>query len=358
MDFLTSILNSIKNGIKTVFGLNTEPAKNTNSVNKNSVFGTVKKKVYKNEIQITGSKTDEQLQTEALRSRYLSTVKNPNHKIKSGESLSGIAKKYGVEERSILDANLMTKESAKKIRPGQIVKVPPKRRAKNVRNLNDVAKSLGVSSDFIKKLKRAEDNANLGDYKFHNTPYIDDAGVKTIGVGHVVKIGEPQKLSNSQVCELLANDLLKVEENLYSIMGGKTKYDKLPQPIKEALLDMALNKGTDIITDTPGLLYTLKAGKYEAAINKMTYSKSNKTNKDMSGLCKRRIMDISLASKIYKNGRIAQSNINTAQQLYNKGIALLRAECKKSGANFHNLLVGYNKDVRSYMGNRIKLVSK
>ena len=190
------------------------------------------------------------------------------------------------------------------------------------------------------------------DYKFHNTAYVDDAGVKTIGIGHVVKKGEPQKLSNAQVCELLTKDLLKIEENLYSIMGGKRNYEKLPQPIREALLDMSFNKGVDVIKDTPGLLYTLKSGKYEAAINKMTYNKSTTTGLEMSGLCKRRIFDISLATKIYK-GRIPQSNINTAQKLYNRGVQLLRAECKTSGNNFKNILVGYNNEVKSYMGNKI-----
>lgn len=357
MDFLTNFWNYITNSIKAVMSDNSKPSAAGKRANKGSLFNTPKKKVYKNEISITGSKSDEQLRTEAVRSRYIVSVKNPNYKLKSGETVAVVAKKYSVEESSILDANFLDNDSAKKIQAGKILKIPPTRKVKNVRNLSDVANAMGVSNDFIKKLKRAEDSSKLGDFKFHNTPYTDDAGVKTIGIGHVLKKGEPQKLSNAQVCELLAKDLLKVEENLYSIMGGKHNYDKLPQPIKEALLDMSFNKGTDVITKTPGLVYTLKTGKYEAAINKMTYCKSNKTGKEMSGLCKRRIFDISLASKIYK-GKIPQSNINTVQQLYNKGIQLLRAECKKSGSNFNNVLVGYNNEIKSYMGNRIKLITK
>lgn len=352
MDFLTEIWNYIKT---TFFGESKPPEKPKVS-KKTSIFPAAKKQEYKNEIKMTGSKTDEQLQTEAIRSRYITVTKNPDYKIKSGETLSQIAKRFGVEERSILDANGLTKESAKKIRAGQTIKIPASRKAKNVKNLNDVSKSLGVSLDFIKRLKRAEDSAKLPDNKFHNTPYLDEAGVKTIGIGHVLRKGDPQKLTNTQVCELLANDLLKAEENLYSVMGGKAKYDKLPQPIKEALLDMVFNKGTDIITKTPGLLYTLKTGKYEAAINKMTNNRSVKTGKEMSGLCKRRIFDISLATKIY-NGKIPKSNINTAQQLYNRGVELLKAECKAKGVNFANVLTGYNKDIAGYMGNKIKLYS-
>ena len=359
MDFLSYLWNSIKKTIKTFIYGEPKQAKKTDPANTNSIFSSQKTqdKEHENEIKITGSKTDEQLQTEAIRSHYITTTKNPTHKIKSGETISKIAQRYGVEESSILDANSLTKESARKIQTGKTIKIPPSRKVKNVKNLNDTAKSLGVSTDFIKKLKRAEDSAHLGDNQFHNTPYIDNAGVKTIGIGHVVKKGEPQKLTNGQVCELLSKDLLKVEENLYSVMGGKNKYDKLPQPIKEALLDMAFNKGLKAITDTPGFLYTLKTGKYEAAINKMTYIKSNKTNQEMSGLCKRRIMDISIATKIY-NGKIPQSNINTAQNLYNKGVELLRKECQKNGSNFNNQLAGFNKEISQYMENKIKLIKK
>jgi GH24 family phage-related lysozyme (muramidase) len=216
---------------------------------------------------------------------------------------------------------------------------------------------MDVSLDFVKKLKKVEDGQSFSENKFHNTPYVDGAGVRTIGIGHVVKPGESQKLTNAQVCELCAKDLLKMEDNLVVLLGGQKNYDKLPQAIKEALLDMTFNKGPAIIENSNGLLYCLKNGKYEAAINKMTNNKSTTTGAEMSGLSKRRLFDISLAVKMY-SGKIPQSNINTAQQVYNRGIELLRAECKKSGANFAAQLVGYNNDVKSYFGDKIKLIAK
>ena len=57
-----------------------------------------------------------------------------------------------------------------------------------------------------------------------------------------------------------------------------------------------------------GLIYCLKQGKWEAAINKLTYNKSTKTKEEMSGLSKRRLFDIALATKMYGN-KIPQSNI-------------------------------------------------
>ena len=151
----------------------------------------------------------------------------------------------------------------------------------------------------------------------------------------------------------MAKDLLKCEDTIIGIVGRKN-YEKLPQPIKEALLDMVFNKGESILEKTEGLTYCLKNGKYEAAINKMTYNKANKNNKEMSGLSKRRLFDISLAINIYKN-KIPQSNINTAQQVYNRGVELLRAECRARHLDFSNQIVGYNKDVQSYFGNKIQL---
>jgi GH24 family phage-related lysozyme (muramidase) len=312
---------------------------------------TSKKKTSNNDISMP-SLSDDKIQ----RTKYIEETKNSPHTVQKGDTIAGIATKYGVETSSILQLNGLDKNSATNLKIGQVLKIPPTKKIKNVKNLSDVAKSMGVSVDFVKNLKRVEDGQDYGDNKFHNTPYIDGAGVKTIGIGHVVKAGESQKLSNAQVCELLAKDLLKMEENLVVLMGGQQKYDKLPQSLKEALLDMVFNKGTAIIEKSDGLLYCLKNGKYETAINKMTNNKSVKTGQEMSGLSKRRLFDIALAVKMY-NGKIPQSNLNTAQQVYNHGIALLRAECKKSGANFSSQLVGYNNDVKNYFGNKIKLVN-
>jgi GH24 family phage-related lysozyme (muramidase) len=306
-----------------------------------------------NEITMSNSLSDAQIQ----RSKYIKVSKNPDYKVQNGDNIEKIAKKFGVEVRSLLAANSLDKTSGAKLKNGQILKIPPSKKITNVKNLSDVAKSMDVSLDFVKKLKKVEDGQSFSENKFHNTPYVDGAGVRTIGIGHVVKPGESQKLTNAQVCELCAKDLLKMEDNLVVLLGGQKNYDKLPQAIKEALLDMTFNKGPAIIENSNGLLYCLKNGKYEAAINKMTNNKSTTTGAEMSGLSKRRLFDISLAVKMY-SGKIPQSNINTAQQVYNRGIELLRAECKKSGANFAAQLVGYNNDVKSYFGDKIKLIAK
>lgn len=354
MEWLSKIYNYIK---VNIFGIKPEePSKPASSVKK-PLFNGLNKTEHENEIKMINDISDEQIQINKNRSKYITTVKNPDYKIKSGDNISKIAAIYSVEEKSLMALNGLDKDSARKIRPGQVLKIPPSRKIKNVKTLNDAANAMGVSLDFIKKLKRVEDNKHLKDNQFHNEPYIDDAGVETIGIGHVLKKGDQRKLSNAQVCELLAKDLMRMEENLCVLLGGQKNYDKLPQGMKEALLDMTFNKGTAIIENTPGLLYCVKTGKYEAAINKFTNNRSTTTGQEMAGLSKRRLFDISVAAKIY-NGKIPQSNINTAQQIYNNGVELLRTECKEEGKNFQNQLEGYNKDVQSYLGNKIKLITK
>ncbi len=321
------------------------------------------------EIPMMRDISDEQIETDSKRSRYLKITQHVDHTLKAGETPSTLARKYNVEERVILMLNGLSKEDATKLQIGQTLKIPPTRTARNINNLNDAASALGVSVDFVKRLKRIEDGLDANkkpfpDNKFHNTPYRDDEGNLTIGIGHVVKRGEKTKLTNKEVLELFVNDMLKMEENLWDVMGGKQNYDKLPQSIKEALLDMTFNKGTAIIEKSPGLVWALKNGKYEAAICKMTNNKSQK-GREMSGLSKRRLFDISTAAKMYR-GNPPQSIINTAQQVYNRGVELLKAESTKAYNKFknpgislqeyiQNQLVGYNAHAKEYMGDKIKL---
>lgn len=49
------------------------------------------------------------------------------HTVTSGQTLSGIAAKYGVSTSKLMKANGLTEASARKIRPGQKLKIPSKR---------------------------------------------------------------------------------------------------------------------------------------------------------------------------------------------------------------------------------------
>ena len=318
------------------------------------------------EIPMVSDISDEQIQTNNTRSKYIRTVQNPPYTTQAGDNLAKIADKFGVQYAEILALNGLDENSAKKIRAGKVIKLPPTRIPQNINSLADVAKAMGVSQNFVLRLKRLEDGKDKKDNEFWNYTYDDATGKKsdgknvkgteTIGIGHVWKKGEPRNLNNKQVMELCVKDMLKMEDHLRVLMGGNKNYDKLPQSIKEALLDMTFNKGTDIIKNSEGLLWCLKNGKYEAAINKMTNNKSAKTGKELSGLNKRRLFDIATASKMY-NDRVPQSIQNTAQQVYNRGIQLLRQEYPNKN-DFAAQLAGYNKDVKSFSNLNIKLITK
>ena len=86
---------------------------------------------------------------------------------------------------------------------------------------------------------------------------------------------------------------------------------------------MVFNKGPKILNED--MLNALRDGDYEAAINEMTNNKSA-GGKELSGLSKRRLFDISTACKM-DNGNIPKSNLKTAQQVYNRGVELLKKEC-------------------------------
>lgn len=57
-------------------------------------------------------------------SRTKGRVATREHTVKSGQTLSGIAAKYGVSTSALMKANGIAKDKAAKIRPGQKIKVP------------------------------------------------------------------------------------------------------------------------------------------------------------------------------------------------------------------------------------------
>ena len=299
--------------------------------------------------------------TQIEREKYIQKSPAHEHKVTSGDTLSKIARKYGVSLEALYAENPGFNKDTK-LSLGQSVKIPASRKIVNVKNLTDVAKAMGISIDFVKQWKKIEDGPNFPENSFHNKAYYDNVGVLTIGIGHAIqddiarqelikKYGDLE-LTNAEVCDLFASDLLKAEENIVAIIG-QNNYDNLPTPMKEALLDMVFNKGNAIIKDSEGLAWCLKNGKYEAAINKFTNIKSMSTGKEMSGLAKRRLLDISIATKMFD--KVPQSNINTAQAVYDRGVNKLYQECLATGKNFENQLIGYNQDIQEYFGDRIKI---
>lgn len=57
-----------------------------------------------------------------------SSSRSRTHTVKSGETISGIAAKYGVGYKQVLKANKMSESDAKRLRPGQKITIPGKSR--------------------------------------------------------------------------------------------------------------------------------------------------------------------------------------------------------------------------------------
>ena len=219
MEFIAKIFKCIFHCNQTVQSKSKTQAQSTGT----SIMPKTKRTQSINEIIMVKDLSDEEIRQRQQRQKYVQLIKNPDHKIKKGENIDSIARKYNVSVNEIFEVNGISKNTV--LRIGQTLKIPPTKKLKNIKTLDDTANAVGVSKDFIKKLKRIEDSQGLPDNKFHNTPYNDGNGVLTIGIGHALKKGEKQKLTNAEVCELLAKDLLKCEDTIVGILGRRN-YEK------------------------------------------------------------------------------------------------------------------------------------
>ena len=111
MEWLTNLLNAIKTKITGGSG-NVERSQGKNSVKK-PIFNNAKNKPAKNEISMISDISDEQIQAQKNRAKYINTVKNPDYKVKPNESPDKIAQKFGITTAGLLAANRLNEQTAK-----------------------------------------------------------------------------------------------------------------------------------------------------------------------------------------------------------------------------------------------------
>ncbi|MFQ8625232.1 MAG: LysM peptidoglycan-binding domain-containing protein [Candidatus Gastranaerophilaceae bacterium] len=300
-----------------------------------------------NGIQMYREISDEEITKENTRNKFVKIIKNPDYVIKEGDTAGTVAKKFNVSTEALLALNAIDE---KKLKIGQTIKIPERREAKNVKSIEDAAKATGFSLDYLKSLEKMEEK--------HNKIYTDKNGVKTIGIGHALDAGETGKysgktLTDTQIYTMLAQDILDREQNIRAIIGDDA-YKKMPQAMKDSVMDFVFNRGETVFENHPGFVSSLKSGDYSSAIAKMNvdYSvmkfkssselqkyinqfddkrmfvveKDGKTlKKFLSGLDKRRLFEISHASNIYK-GKIPDEIINSAQKVYQRGLYFMSIE--------------------------------
>ena len=330
-------------------------------------------------IQMYREISDEEIARENARNKLVKMVKNPDYTIKKGDTASSIAEKFGVSAKALLVMNSLNEKSLK---IGQTIKIPETRTAKNVKNINDVAAATGLSIEYLCALEKLEEK--------HNRIYTDKNGVRTIGIGHVLTGRELNEysgktLSNTEIYTMLAQDLIDREQNIRALVGD-TAYKKMPQQVKDAVMDFVFNRGETMFEKRQGLTDALKKGDYKSAISKMDidYSvmkfaspaklkeylnkfkdkrmfvveKDGKTlRKYLSGLNKRRLFEISHASGIY-NEKIPQEILNSAQKIYNRGLYFMGIEARNGSipqTSYNNVKAEYNTQVNEWYNGKLKI---
>ncbi len=323
--------------------------------------------------------SDEEIARENARNKFVKITKNPPYTIKEGDTAELIAKKFNVSPDAIIALNSLDE---KKLKIGTVIKIPETRTVRNVKNINDVAKATGLSLEYLKSLEILEDK--------HNKIYTDRNGVKTIGIGHALSNSEAKKFagktfSDAQIYTMLAQDLVDREQNIKLLIGDAT-YKKMPQPVKDSVMDFVFNRGETVFENKKDLISSLQKGDYKSAILKMDtdYSimkfnskaelnayvakfkdkrifvveKDGKTlKKYLSGLDKRRLFEIAHASKIYKNN-IPKEIISSAQNLYNRGLYFLSIETQNRTypqQAYQNIKADFNILVNDWFDGKIKM---
>ena len=212
--------------------------------------------------QIYKDVSDAEIENANIQNKYIKRVKNPDYIIKKGDTAGSIAQHFDVSADEILELNGL---SAKSLRVGQKIKIPERLQIVNIKNLNDVAKATGLSSEYLKSLEIMEEK--------HNKIYTDKNGVKTIGIGHVVNGNELKKysgkeISTADVYTILAQDLIERKQSIQRVLG-KAAYNQMPQEMKDSIMDFVFNRGETTFKNKKDLINSLKNRDYKKAISEM-----------------------------------------------------------------------------------------
>ena len=260
------------------------------------------------------------------------------HYVKAGDTFEKIEKLYGFSKGEL--RNYSTNSKLTNLKAGNKVQLPERVQVRNISTKNDVARALGISSDFIDHMESIE--------KKRTRLYDDGAGNATVGIGHHAfgsfekKFYKNRTLSNKEIYQLLAKDLAKAKNTIIKSIG-QDAYDKLSVNQKEALMDYVFNRGKDAFrsSDCAPLRNALK----NAAIHMYT-PHTLKNDSTRLGVSKRRLYEI----HHFCGGKITKNIQQKVQQLYDAGL-------KSSSARNDSVLAGHNKEVKELFGNKIKLKS-
>lgn len=172
------------------------------------------------------------------------------------------------------------------------------------KNREEVAKMTGLSNEFVDRIIKYEG--------FENKIYKDQAGIRTVGVGHNVDNDSTycygDTISNEKVYKLLAKDLIKVKKDISNCLGNV----ELNKNQQDAMADLFFNVGAEKLQNSK-LINSIKNKKFEEAAGEFSYIKAKGTV--IPGLCLRRIDDVDK----FCSGRYNSKTIKALKYISSKG---------------------------------------
>ena len=194
------------------------------------------------------------------------TKKPLNYTFKKGDTLVSIAKEYEIDTYQLVAANPQLKEGTDYkvryrknntanidtyIKEGTTITIPARYSVKEgaVKNFNDLCKLTGLSKGYIEDLLTIIEVSPKHPGKPDLRTYNDGYGMPTIGYGHTGKVDGKElslrkkiNITETKALQLLAEDLIKHEAMAIAYLG-KENYEKAPDSVRSAILDVAYNKG-------------------------------------------------------------------------------------------------------------------
>ncbi len=258
------------------------------------------------------------------------------HHVKPKDSLTTIAKEYGVDVKDLVaynnlqDKSLTLPLSKQKITNIKIVGTP-----------KAVMQATGVSREFIDNLILLE--------KKSRTLYDDGCGFLTIGIGHNTKAHKDSQkykgrtISDTEMYSLLARDIIEAQNIVKKHL--KEDFNKLSQKQKEALYSLIFNTGG--LNSSPKLIKAIKDGNYALAAQQFDQVSGTVNGKKqvMPGLIKRRFSEVSaFVEGSNLSSKELQQVMARIQNIYNQGYTSIENK---------NNRVDYNAYAKKFLGDYI-----
>lgn len=148
-----------------------------------------------------------------------------------------------------------------------------------VHDMATVAKYTGISERYIKNILVGIEGKNNWPLTTAEYDGVKDKkhpkGYLTIGFGHTSLTGEPMvyegmTITSKQAYQILANDIMTAKK--YAKYFGGDAYEKAPESIKNAMIDLVFNKGPGAINEN--LKANLNKGYFHSAAMRTWYNTS------------------------------------------------------------------------------------